>query len=172
MTNTNKAQNSGVLDWNLSDHSPTFINIKKEKLFFQKTTFRGRSYTNFTEEEFIRLLFERHIEHVCQKVDVKTAWESMKNDIEKVLDILAPIRDFRLACTKPGWLSNDLMELMKDRNRALKKAAKTKIEIDKKNARTIRNLVNQYIKTARSDYIQEQLIELKDKRKKILGYTK
>ena len=130
LTNTNKAQNSGVLD--LSDHSPTFINIKKEKLFFQKTTFRGRSYKNFTEEEFIRLLFERHIEHVCQKTDVKTAWESMKNNIEKVLDILAPIRDFRFGCTKPGWLSNDLMELMKDRNRALKKAAKTKTEIDKK----------------------------------------
>ena len=46
------------------------------------------------------------------------------------------------------------MELGKDRNRALKKAAKNKTEIDKKNARNIRNLVNQYIKTARSDYIQ------------------
>ena len=169
LTNTNKAQNSGVLDWNLSDHSPTFINIKKEKSFFQKTTFRGRSYKNFTEEEFIRLLLECHIEHVCQKTDVKTAWESMKNNIQKVLDTLAPIRDFRFGCTKPGWLSNDLMKLMKDRNRALKKAAKTKTEIDKTNARTIRNLVNQYIKTARSDYIQEQLIELKDKPKKFWG---
>ena len=57
------------------------------------------------------------------------------------------------------------MELMKDRHRALKKVAKTKIEIDKKNGRTIRNLVNQYIKTARSDYIQEQLFELMDKPK-------
>ena len=56
----------------------------------------------------------------------------MKNNIEKVLDILAPIRDFRFGCTKPGWLSNDLMELMKDRNRALKKAAKNKIDLDKK----------------------------------------
>ena len=95
LTNTNKAQNSGVLDWNLSDHSPTFINIKKEKVFFQKTSFRGRSYKNFTDGGFSRLLLERHIDHVCQKVDVKTAWESMKSNIEKVLDILAPIRDFR-----------------------------------------------------------------------------
>ena len=74
----------------------------------------------------------KRIDHVCQKVDVKTAWESMKNNIEKILDILAPIRDFRFGCTKLGWLSNNLMELMKDRNRALKKAAKTKIDIDKK----------------------------------------
>ena len=91
----------------------------------------------------------------------------MKKNIEEVLDILAPVRDF--GCMKPGWLSNDLMELMKDRNRALKKAAKTKIDKDKKNARTVRNLVNQYIKTARSDYIQEQLVELKDKPKKFWG---
>ena len=166
LTNTNKAQNSGVLDWNLSDHSPTFINIKKEKSLFQKTSFRGRSYKNFNEEEFVRLLAESHIDYTCQKTDVKSAWETIKNSIEKILDTLAPVRDFRFGCTKPGWLSNDLMELMKDRNRALKKAAKTKSEIDKKNARSIRNLTNQYIKTARSDYIQEQLIELKDKPKK------
>ena len=61
---------------------------------------------------------------------------------------------------------------MKDRNRALKKAAKTKLEIDRKNARTIRNLANQYIKKARSDYIQDQLVELKDKPKKVLEHTK
>ena len=58
------------------------------------------------------------------------------------------------------------MEMMKDRNRALKKATKTKLDKDKKYARTIRNLVNQYIKNARSDFIQEQLTNLKDKPKK------
>ena len=111
LTNTNKAQNSGVLDWNLSDHSPTFINIKKEKIFFQKTSIRGRSYKIFTGEDFFHRLHERHINHVCQTVDVKTAWESMKKNIEEVLDILAPVREFRFGCTKPGWLSNDLMML-------------------------------------------------------------
>ena len=43
------------------------------------------------------------------------------------------------------------MELMKDRNGALKKASKTKVDRDKKYARMIRNLVNQCSKKARSD---------------------
>ena len=92
LTNTNKAQNSGIIDWNLSDHLPTFINIKKEKkTIFEKTTFRGRSYKNFTDEDFLRLLHDRHIENVCQNFDVKTAWETIGKYIEEVLDILAPV---------------------------------------------------------------------------------
>ena len=58
------------------------------------------------------------------------------------------------------------MEMMKDRNKALTKAAKTKLEKDKRHARSLRNLVNQYIKNARSDFLKEQLEELKDKPKK------
>ena len=41
LTNTNTAQNSGTLDWNLSDHLPTFINIKKEKATFEKNNIKG-----------------------------------------------------------------------------------------------------------------------------------
>ena len=58
LTNTSKAQNSGTIDWNLSDHLPTFINIEKEKTTFEKTSFRGRSYKNFTDEDFLRLLHD------------------------------------------------------------------------------------------------------------------
>ena len=56
--------------------------------------------------------------------------------------------------------------MMHDRDAALKRARKSKnIEV-KKHARSIRNLVNHYIKQARSEYLKEQLENLKDKPKK------
>ena len=166
LTNTNKAKSSGTIELNLSDHLPTFINLKKDKTSFKKSVFKGRSYKNFNEDEFLRLLQAKNIELVCQNRDVRVAWSNIRRIIEETLDVMAPIREFKFGNTKPGWLSNDLMEMMKDRNRALKKATKTKLDKDKKYARTIRNLVNQYIKNARSDFIQEQLTNLKDKPKK------
>ena len=53
LTNTNKAQNSGTLDWNL-----LLLILKKKKLPLKKTSFGGRSYTNFTDEDFLRLLHD------------------------------------------------------------------------------------------------------------------
>ena len=120
LTNTNKQESSGVFDLNLSDHLSTFIIIKKEKNSFQKSTFRCRSHTNFSEDEFTRLLTDRNLHTVCDNPDAKAVWAFIKHNIEEVLDIMAPIRDFSFGNTKPGWLSNDLMEMMKDRNKALK----------------------------------------------------
>ena len=134
LTITNKAKSSGTLELNLSDHLPTFINLKKDKTSFEKSVFKGRSYKNFNEEDFLRLLQARNIDLVCQNRDVKMVWNNIRGIIEETLDVMAPIREFKFGNTKPGWLSNDLMEMMKDRNRALKKATKTKLDKDKKYA--------------------------------------
>ena len=50
----------------------------------------------------------------------------MKTKIEKVLDQIAPVQTFKFRNTKPGWLSDDLIEMMRDRDTALKRASKSK----------------------------------------------
>ena len=70
LTNTNKAQSIGTLDWNLSDHLPTFIDIKKEKNKCSKAQFIGCCYTNFNNKEFIRLLHDSDITFLSNISDV------------------------------------------------------------------------------------------------------
>ena len=89
----------------------------------------------------------------------------MKTKIEEVLDQIAPVKTFKFRNTKPGWLSDDLIEMMRDRDTALKRASKSTKEDDRKQARNIRNLVNHYVKRARSEFLKEQLENLKDKPK-------
>ena len=43
-SNSAKIQTAGLLDWNISDHVPVIINIKKTKKSFVKDMFTGRSY--------------------------------------------------------------------------------------------------------------------------------
>ena len=47
---------SGAIDTNISDHVPIYINIKKSKTTYQKTTFTGRTYRNFDNERFVTQL--------------------------------------------------------------------------------------------------------------------
>ena len=166
LTNTNKAQASGTLDWNLSDHLTTYINIKKGKVKFPKIDFQGRSYKNFDKDEFIRLLHETNINEILQDNNIDIVWRSLRTKIESVLDQIAPVKVFKFRNTKLGWLSDGLIEMMHDRDIALKRARKSKKPEEKKHARNIRNLVNHYIKQARSEFLKEQLENLKDKPKK------
>ena len=77
-------------------------------------------------------------------------WRSLRTKIESVLDQIAPVKVFKFRNTKPGWLSDDLIEMMHDRDVALKRARKSKKPEEKRHARSIRNLVNHFIKQARS----------------------
>ena len=166
LTNTNKAQTSGILDWNLSDHLPTYMNVKKGKTKFPKIDFQGRSYKTFDKDKFLRLLQEANINEILQDNNIDTIWRSLRTKIEGVLDQIAPVKVFKFRNTKPGWLSNDLLEMMHDRDVALKRARKSRNPEEKRHARSMRYLVNHYIKQARSEYLKEQLENLKDKPKK------
>ena len=102
LTNTNKAQMSGTLDWNLSDHLPTYINIKKGKVKFPKIDFQGRSYKHFDKDKFIRLLHEANINEILQDNNIDMVWRSLRTKVEGVLDQIASVRIFKFRNTKPG----------------------------------------------------------------------
>ena len=89
--------------------------------------------------------------------DVNEKWGNFYTSVESELNKIYPIREFCFKKEKPPWLTLDLLELIKDKDYLLKKARKSKLDIDKTNARQARNLVNSLIKRARSDYVKEQL---------------
>ena len=67
--------------------------------------------------------------------------------------------------TKHIYTYDDLIEMMRDRDTALKRASKSKKEDDRKQARNIRNLVDHYVKRARSEFLKEQLENLETNQK-------
>ena len=157
-SNSSKIESAGLLDWNVSDHVPTFVNIKKKKTIFVKDKFTGRSYRRFDEDVFLNRL-RPHLTQAFMNTmnDVNEKWGHFYNSVELELNKICPIREFNFKKDKPAWLTHDLIELIKDKDHLLKKARKSKMDIDKINARQARNLVNSLIKRARSDYVKEQL---------------
>ena len=79
---------------------------------------------------------------------------------------MIPVRTFKFAKSKPAWLVGELLELMKDRDRALKKATRTKKKDDKVYARQIRNRTNILIRNAKNNFVKKKLNNYSDNPKK------
>ena len=161
LTNYQIIKSSGTLDLNLSDHVPIFINIKKEKPTYSKTTFTGLTYKNFDEDLFINRLRETGFAEIpTHSPEPNQCWELLYKTIIDTLNVMAPLRTSTFRKDRPEWLTADLIEILKDRDRAMKLACKSNLITDKKVARTLRNIANKAVKSAKSEYLQKRPQEI------------
>ena len=58
--------------------------------------------------------------------DIGTCWNIMSSRINTVVNKSCPVNNFKFAKEKPTWISDDLIELMKNRDAALKQYTKIK----------------------------------------------
>ena len=159
-TNCPHVLDSGLLSWNISDHTPVYIVRKKKKIKLHRTKceFQGRSYRNLNEVIFRQDLLMAHWDQFHEASTVDEAWDFLYRTVIKILDPHCPMKLFRFSNTKPPWMSQETMELIKDRDRALAIATRSRRAEDIQYARTARNLVNVLVRDARADYIKEQLV--------------
>ena len=62
---------------------------------------------------------------------IDNCWKKIHSCIIDVVNRVCPLKDFKFAKEKPKWMSDDLIELMKNRDISLKQYLKTKTEVDK-----------------------------------------
>ena len=156
-TNCDKIADKGTKNLNLSDHELVFVTKKKLKNTKCSTSFTGRSYRNYNKEEFCDLLIDRDWTDFFRIQDPDRAWSYLEKIIADVLDYMCPIKDIKIKQTKEPWMSNDIIELICDKNNLLKKAKKTNTHQDWTAARLARNYVSGLVKSAKKDYIKNQM---------------
>ena len=103
----------------ISDH----LLQKKIKLNFEKISFIGRSYRLFNKDKFRdELPIKSRLGNVYNMTDPNDCWDYMYNQVLNVLDGMCPVKKFKFAREKPPWMSDDLIEFIKDRVKATKVA--------------------------------------------------
>ena len=165
-SNCTNIQAAGILPWNISDHVPVIVNIKKKKSVMIKAEFKGRSYKRFDKEIFINSLVTKHWPNFDNNLDVDKQWDILYNNVIETLDEQIPVKTFLFPKSKPEWLVVELAEYMKDRDSLLNKARRTKLPEDKKTANRARNRTNRMIKNAKNNFIKEKLNNYMDNPKK------
>ena len=88
--------------------------------------------------------------------DPAVCWEITENKIRARLNRLCPQKEFKVKEIKDPWISNEILEEIKDKDRLLFTARRTKKEEDWVLARQARNRVGCMIVQARADFLRVQ----------------
>ena len=157
-TNMKYVQTAGSLDSFLSDHQPIFLLKKKQRARgAAEQNFEGRSYRNYNRQKFTDNLLAQRWNYFYEMQDPGEAWEEMQRIIVREADKQCPIRSYKIRNSKPCWLTNEIIEQMKDRDYFYQKAKRTNSEDDWNIAKFYRNQTNFNVRKAKADYIKEQL---------------
>ena len=155
-TNSNLISGSGILDLNMSDHLAIFCTRKKANEKSYKKVFTGRSYRGYVKEDFQRNLIDLDWTPFLECTDPNECWDIMENNIRSEIDKMCPVKTFKVAANKDPWITNEILEEIRDKDLALKKARRTGKHHDWAFARNERNRVGRLIEVARKDFFEEE----------------
>ena len=156
-TNSDFISNSGVCDINLSDHQMVLATRKKIKITKTKCRFTGRSYRNYNKEEFQRKIQEADWSNYINQITVSNKWKEMLAIFYDCIDEMCPTKTFNIKQEKEPWITPQLLELIKDKDYAIKKAKKKKDPNLWNQAKQLRNSCTKRLREARADYIKGNL---------------
>ena len=94
-----------------------------------------------------------------KKSDPSDVWHFLHKNISQILDVMCPVKTFHIKNYRPDWMTEGLIEQIRDRDYFYKKAKRTG-DIDMWNiAKYLRNLTNTNIRHSKRDFILHELRE-------------
>ena len=88
--------------------------------------------------------------------DPNWLWDFMYKLILEGIERRCPMKTFKVAEFKEVWMTNEAIEAIKDKDRALCRARRTRREEDWNEAKRLRNRVGRDIENLRADYLKDQ----------------
>ena len=157
LSNSKFVGQAGTIEIHISDHQPIYIVHKKARDKRESVEFKGRSYRNFSKDEFRKRITQIDWKVFYEMDDPTLAWDFIQKHIFLILDNMCPIKSYRIKNYRPEWMSNELIELIKDRDYFYKKAKRTGDSDAWNVAKFLRNVANSHIRGAKKDFILEEL---------------
>ena len=139
---------AGTLNYNLSDHEAIYVTKKKNREAKTKTEFVGRSYRKYNKDILQEKLTNENWDLLFETNDPNMVWDLIIDRIEKHLNTMCPLKRIKAKYVKDPWISNDLIELILDKDKLLSKAKRTNTMEDWATAWKERNRVNKLVNKA------------------------
>ena len=155
-TNSNTISQSGVLDFNLSDHLAIYCSRKKTKNFSPKIEFEGRSYRHYIKEDFQDNLINSNWRDFYSSRDPEICWNIMEGIITREISKMCPLKTFKVFESKDPWITNEILEEIRDKDLAINRARKSGKPEDWGLARSERNRVGKMVDSARANFFEEE----------------
>ena len=155
-SNSEFIASSGSINLHVSDHVPVYVTRKKERRRSGKVKFRGRSYRNYDKESFQANLLEKNWGDFYSRVDPNQAWEIMKTIIEEEIETMCPFRTFSVRKFDDPWITNEVIEMIRDRDELFKTAKRLGRAEDWTRAKVARNETAGHLRNLKAQYLVDQ----------------
>ena len=155
-----------MADWNFSDHLMVAVKRKRRTFTHNKVMFEGRSYKNYVKEDLQYELINGDWEAFYSSRDASECWEILEDRVRQFLNEKCPSKEFRTKEIREPWVTNELIEEIKDKDRAMRTAKRTGKVEDWVAAKAERNRVGRLVEQAKADFLRDQQEELADNPKK------
>ena len=145
---------------------------KRRQAKHKKVAFRGRSYKDYVKEQLQTELLLENWDLFYNSRDVNYCWGFIENAIRKYLNRTCPQKDFKVKEIREIWVTNEILEEIKDKDRALAIAKRSGKVEDWRFAKSERNRVGRLVEQAKAEFLKEQQVELADDPKKFWRLVK
>lgn len=101
----------GTVNYNISDHLPVYIVIKKHKEHYSKVTFRRRSYSSYDKDSFQLDLRRINWGRFYGTSDINEAWEIFYSHLLNTCNVHTPVKSFSIRKNCAPWFSDKVTEM-------------------------------------------------------------
>ena len=144
-TNTDCLAGAGSLNINMSDHLPVYVIRKKPRHRISRKMVTGRSYRQYNRDMFVAFLLNCNWQERDSSSDPDTLWDVFELNICESLDKICPMKQIKVPITRPKWVTNEIVSLMRDRDKMFSHARRTNNQDSWTMARFLRNRVEMAI---------------------------
>ena len=157
VTNSDLVYKVGATELNISDHSMILFTRQKLPKIKKKCSFLGRSYRNYDKNIFQNNILNSDWTQFNNSISADEKWSEFENIARSCIDKMCPTKYFRIKQEKEPWITPQLIELIKDKDVALKRAKKSKDPNLWAEAKNIRNSCTRRLREARAEFISRNL---------------
>ena len=147
----------GVIDLSMTDHFMIFCNRTCKRPRPKPKVIKVHSFKGFDQSACITDLESQPWDTIYLFHSPDDAWFGMETFLRDVCLKHAPLRTIRVRGSQPGWMSDQIRSMMKERDKKKCKACKSKFDLDWTSYKQLRNSVTRQIELAKRDYFNNQL---------------
>ena len=142
-----------------SDHLAVMILKHSKEVVIKPEVVKKRSYKNFSKEDFLREVKYTDFSSVLEKVDASCAAQEFSTIFARILDNHAPVKIFQTRKNYSPWLSEEIKEIMKERNKLKIESITSDDPNILKRFKELRNKVKTKLSSAESAYYRKKFDE-------------
>ena len=145
------------MDINISDHDLIYVINKKLQPKHVRVQLKGRSYKNYDKNNFVEELTNHDWTIFWESEEPEYCWDFILTTIEGYIDNMCLMKERKVRQKGELWLTNEILELIYDKDMAWKQAKKSKDPDDLIIAKALRNQTLSVIRQAKANFVQQEI---------------